>query len=164
MFKFASDFWTSKTTWTGAAAIAVAAYQFFHKQIDANTAWMTISAALGLIFHRDAAAKHAENERADRQQLIKAAQAQAPAVPITAIEGVMAAHLNLHTDGIRAAVATAVGTILQGLLTGAQQVSNVEVAEAAVAASNAAVSKPVLRVEEGGQGQNEPDDGEVDRE
>ncbi len=60
MFTFASDFWSSKTTWTAISAIAAAITAAVNHQITWQNAAVMIFTALLAAFHRDTVAKAAE--------------------------------------------------------------------------------------------------------
>jgi hypothetical protein len=144
MFKFASDFWTSKTTWTAAISIGVATYQFLHGAIDANAFYLACSASFALAFHRDTKAKHSEADTAGRAAVIYAATKAPPSIPLNAIEAALAAHVSLHQEGLKAAVAGAVETVLHQFL-------------------NVTDAPPAITEPEDVDAVTEPHDGEVDR-
>ncbi|SRR6266704_303654 len=60
MFKFASDFWDSKTTWAAISAIGVALSAGINHQMSWVHVALTIVAALFGAAHRDTIAKAAE--------------------------------------------------------------------------------------------------------
>ena len=60
---FASDFWRSKVTWAGLAAILTAASWYLSGDLTAITALAAIFYALLQIFQRDATAKVGEKTK-----------------------------------------------------------------------------------------------------
>jgi hypothetical protein len=113
VFRFSSDFLKSKTTWTGLATVVVTGYQLYKGAIDLNTAYVVIAGAFATVFHRDTVQKGIERESAERLKIVAAAQNAPAAVPIA---DAMAAHVALHTEGLKAALATTIGEVLAAFI------------------------------------------------
>ena len=151
MFTFASDFWTSKTTWTGLAGIAVAWLQVYQGVLDAQHATFITFTALSVIFHRDSGAKKAERESTDRRKLLNVAMKNE--VPTACLKAAMAAHVELHQEGLKCAVASAVEIVLHEFLNATEEQTQSE-------AKSEAKPDLILVLND----TTEPYDGEVDRE
>lgn len=173
-FTFASDFFTSKTTWTILGGIGFLVSQGLSHQMTWQMVAVGSFTALWGLFHRDTTSKASEGTRGALLGILVNSR------PKVDLEAAMTAHANVNKGAIANAVAATVAAVLDRYAAEYNEGQEVNAKPAPAPSQEAAKEpvdpnfKPTLTVVPGGTGVdhkadaanaaslNEPHDGEAD--